>query len=95
MIWFGAASVGGIVVALCIVWAFNGFHGLGLDTAGTVALILGVTLTSALGVVLMGLIFYSDRSSADEAAYHATVEHTEAPAGRFPPIQDDGLDAPP
>jgi hypothetical protein len=74
MISFVAASVGGIAVVLLAVWGMNGFDSLGLDTAGTVAIVLGIVVTSALGVGLMALIFYSDRSDADEEAYRHAAD---------------------
>jgi hypothetical protein len=58
----------------------NGFRGLGLDTAGTVALVLGMLFTSALGAALMALVFYSDRSNADEGAYRAADGAGEGPS---------------
>ena len=73
LIIFGASSFGGIFGILLILWAIDGFHGLGLDSAGTVAVVIGVLCTCALGVVLMALIFYSERTNADVAAYRATV----------------------
>jgi hypothetical protein len=66
---FAAASIGGITFVLLALWAMNGFEGIGIDTAGTIALAAGILVTSALGVGLMALIFYSVRSDADEAAY--------------------------
>jgi len=57
-----AVCVIGVLAAL---WAMNDFDGLGIDLAGTLALILGVTATVALGIVLMALVFASDRSNKD------------------------------
>lgn len=74
---FATASAGTVTAVLMMLWGLNGFHGLGLDTAGTIAVVLGATVTSAFGVGLMGLIFYSDRSKADEEAYRATVSRSE------------------
>jgi hypothetical protein len=68
VIFFVVASAGGIAVVLLALLATNGFHDLGLDRAGVIALAAGITVTSALGVLLMALIFYSDRSGADEMA---------------------------
>ncbi|MCW3473973.1 hypothetical protein [Limobrevibacterium gyesilva] len=45
---------------------------LGLSGNVLIALILGIVLTTALGVALMGLVFYSDRSDQDEAVYRST-----------------------
>jgi hypothetical protein len=71
MISFGVASLGVIAIALLAFWAMGGFRALGLDAAGAVALVLGMLFTSVLGVALMAVVFYSDRSDADEAAYRA------------------------
>jgi len=68
---FVIASVGGLAILLLVIWALNGFHGLGLGLNGTIAVVLGVLFTGGLGVALMALIFYSDRSHADEEAYRA------------------------
>jgi hypothetical protein len=50
---------------LFVVWAVNDFGGLGLNLAGTVAMIFGVAVTVALGIGLMALVFASDRSEMD------------------------------
>ncbi len=63
---FTISCVGLIAFVYLALWAFNGFHGLGLDLAETIALTLGTVATSALGVGLMALVFYSDRSGQDE-----------------------------
>jgi hypothetical protein len=73
MIFFGVASLGGIAAVLLALWGMNGFRDLGLGTAGTVAVVLGILATSALGVALMALIFYSDRSNADEEVSRAAA----------------------
>jgi hypothetical protein len=70
---FAITSIAGIAVVLFAVWAMDGFENLGLDTAGTVAVIAGILFTSGLGVALMALIFYSDRSNVDEEAYRRTA----------------------
>ena len=44
-----------------------GFHGM-------VALVLGVALSLALGIGLMGLVFYSNRSGYDERAHEPPDE---------------------
>jgi hypothetical protein len=62
-----AGSCGGLLLFVYLaLWAFNDFHGLGLDWSGTIALTLGTILAAGLGVGLMGLIFYSDRSERDQ-----------------------------
>jgi hypothetical protein len=65
---FAASCVGLLAFVYLALWAFNGFEGVGLDWPGTIALTLGTVLAAALGVGLMGLIFYSDRSERDRAA---------------------------
>ena len=72
---FSTTCVGAVVIVLFIIWAMSGFVSLasqGLHGAVLIALILGIILTTALGVALMGLVFYSDRSNQDEAVYHAS-----------------------
>ncbi len=39
---------------------------------------LGIVVTSALGVALMALVFYSDRSNVDEDAHDMAVKSTDA-----------------
>ena len=78
VIYFAVTALCGIAVVLLLLWAFSGFHGLGLDAAGTVALMLGIVVTSALGVALMALVFYSDRSNVDEDAHETAVKSTDA-----------------
>jgi hypothetical protein len=66
---FGIAWLGVITVVLLALWGMGGF--IGLDRTGDIALVLGIIFTSGLGAALMALLFYSDRSNADEDAYHA------------------------
>jgi hypothetical protein len=62
-----AASCAGMVaLVIGMLWMLSGFHGLGLHPQTAVALVLGTVATTALCVALMGLVFYSDRSSVDE-----------------------------
>lgn len=63
---FGSASVAFIAAVVAIVWIMDGFAGLSLH--GTVALVIGTVLSAVLGVVLMGLVFFSARSGADDAS---------------------------
>jgi hypothetical protein len=56
---------------LIMLWVVGGFEDSGLSAHGWVALFLGITLTSALGVALMALVFYSDRKNYDEDANRA------------------------
>jgi hypothetical protein len=68
-IWRFVAICGGVVVALLVLlWAFDGLSGLGLSVHGVVALVLGITLSVGLGVGLMALVFYSNRSGTDDVA---------------------------
>jgi len=69
---FGVAAVAVIVAA-----AWAALRAFGLDTAGTVAAVLGVLFTALVGFGLMGLVFYSDRSGQDEAAAGQQVEPRE------------------
>jgi hypothetical protein len=69
---YAVSCVACVIFVLAALWAFNGFHGLGLDLPLTIALIAGIVLTVALGVGLMALVFASDRGGADEAAYRPT-----------------------
>ncbi|HUB15067.1 MAG TPA: hypothetical protein VMB34_24175 [Acetobacteraceae bacterium] len=55
-----------VVVVLAVNWVMSGFHGLGLHPATAFALVLGTLGATALGVILMGLLFYSERVSDDE-----------------------------
>jgi hypothetical protein len=54
------------IVAIC--WVVFGFGSLGLDPTAMVAAILGITLTVGLGIGLMALVFYSNRSGQDDVA---------------------------
>jgi hypothetical protein len=58
-------------VVLATLWAVGGFADAGLSGTGWFALGFGVTATSALGVALMALVFYSDRKDYDEDAYRS------------------------
>jgi hypothetical protein len=66
-----------ILGTLGALWAFNDFHGLGIGVAGTVAAVAGVTVTIALGVGLMALVFASDRSHKDEEVYRLEQTHED------------------
>ena len=65
---FSASCLGFIALVMLIVWAMGGFEGGNIGVQGWVALTLGAVLTSVLGVALMVLVFYSDRSGQDESA---------------------------
>ena len=55
-----------LAVGYGVMWYFGIFEGLGFH--GTIAAILGVVLTSAVGVALMTLLFRSSRGHCDERA---------------------------
>jgi ABC-type multidrug transport system permease subunit len=66
--WIGFAIAAAVVVAV-IVTAAGLWTGIGdseISPAGWVAMILGAVATLALGVGLMGLVFYSSRRGYDE-----------------------------
>ena len=68
-----AVSCAGMAaVVLISLWVLSGFHGLGVDATTGVALLAGAVVTTALGVALMGLVFYSDASRADDAVRDAS-----------------------
>jgi hypothetical protein len=60
------SCVGLLAFVYLALWASNGFHGIGLGVQAMIALTLGTVITAALGVVLMALVFYSDRSGQDD-----------------------------
>jgi hypothetical protein len=68
---FAVSCVGLLAFVYLAIWVFNGFHGIGLDLAGTIALTLGTIVAAGLGVALMGLVFYSDRNGYDKQAADA------------------------
>ena len=71
---FAAACLGFIALVMLTVWIMGGFDGAELGLHGWVAMILGMTVTSALGVTLMALVFHSDRSGQDDGAGRAKYE---------------------
>jgi len=62
---FAITAFAAIVVLLALTWALTGFGGLGLDATATFGAVLGIVVAIALGVGLMTLIFYSNRSGMD------------------------------
>jgi ABC-type multidrug transport system permease subunit len=68
---FAAFNATFIAVVLVMLWVIGGFEDSGLSTHGWVALLLGITLTSALGVALMALVFHSARKDYDDDAHGA------------------------
>lgn len=67
------ASVVILVCAYALLWGLGLFSGLGFH--GTIAAILGVLLASGVGIALMGLLFYSNRSRRDRDVYEQTRKH--------------------
>ncbi len=68
LVTFVALCLGLCAVILAAIWAFTDLlsgHGV-MGLHGWIAMGLGVVLTSALGVGLMGLVFYSHRSHKDD-----------------------------
>lgn len=59
-------------VALLALWLVGGFRELGISGQGLIAMILGIVATSAIAVLLMGLVFYSNRSAHDQAVFDET-----------------------
>lgn len=71
---FVITSAAGVVVFVVLCWIVFGFGSLGLDPTATFAAVLGITFTVGLGIGLMALVFYSDRSGKDDAARGEIVE---------------------
>ena len=63
---FTLSCIGLLAFVYFALWAGNGFHGVGLGLQAMIALTLGTIVTAGLGVGLMGLVFYSDRSGMDD-----------------------------
>ena len=71
---FAVISVAAIAALIAIAWVVFGFGSLGLHTSGMIALSLGILLTAGLGVGLMALVFYSDRSGQDDVVRRSSRE---------------------
>jgi hypothetical protein len=63
---FSAACSGAIGAVLILAWVFGGFDTEGISTHGIIAMVVGTTFTVLVGVGLMALIFYSNRSGQDD-----------------------------
>jgi general stress protein CsbA len=68
---FAAFNATFIAVVLVMLWVIGAFEDSGLSLHGWVALFLGITLTSGVGVALMALVFHSARKDYDEDAHRA------------------------
>src|SRR5215813_4550822 len=73
LIGYAIATLSLVAVVLLVLWGLDGFQGFNLDAGTTAAVVVGIAITSALGVGLMGLVFYSDRINTDEDVYRATA----------------------
>jgi hypothetical protein len=62
-----------VLAVLFLLWAFNDFESLGLSGHGLAALILGVLISTGVGVGLMALIFHSNRTHQDETVHNLVV----------------------
>ena len=68
IIWFILICLGVVVLFLLGAWGLGWLDALGNNPNIAIAAGLGILISSALGAGLMALIFYSNRSGADEAA---------------------------
>ncbi|HZF35620.1 MAG TPA: hypothetical protein VE914_17620 [Candidatus Angelobacter sp.] len=63
---FSLYCSGAIGAVLALAWVFGGFDTEGISTHGIIAIVLGTMFTVFVGVGLMALVFYSDRSGQDD-----------------------------
>lgn len=63
---FVLCCIGGIALVYLALWAVGTFNDSGLGVQGVVALTLGTVISVGLGVGLMALVFYSNRSGQDD-----------------------------
>ncbi len=68
---FVITSLALLALVYLLLWIFGGLEGLDFGFHSILALVLGTTLTAALGVGLMALVFYSNRSGQDDSANDA------------------------
>lgn len=68
IMWFILICLGVVVLFMLAAWGLGWLDALGNNPNIAIAAGLGILISSALGAGLMALIFYSDRSGADEAA---------------------------
>jgi hypothetical protein len=68
---YSLICIGAIVGVLAVMWASSGFSTGGLSGHGIAAVVLGVTVSVGLGVALMALVFYSDRSGRDQQVHRS------------------------
>lgn len=65
---FSIICLGALAALIALCWIVFGFGSLNLDPTATFAAVLGIGFTVLLGVGLMALVFYSDRSGQDDIA---------------------------
>jgi hypothetical protein len=63
---YSLACSGAIAAVLALAWMFGGFDTEGVSMNGIVAMVLGTIFTVLVGVGLMALIVYSNRSGQDD-----------------------------
>jgi hypothetical protein len=59
-----------LAAALAVAWAAGAFAYLGVNGGIATAIVVGLIVASEVTIGLMALVFYSDKSGQDEAAYH-------------------------
>jgi hypothetical protein len=74
---FVGANAALLAFVFLVLWGSNGFDGMGLSRHGVIALTMGATLTAAVAVGLMALVFYSNRIEHDGGVHQAGVRDRE------------------
>jgi NADH:ubiquinone oxidoreductase subunit K len=67
---FVLACNGVLAMALAIAWVAGAFAYLSVNGGIAFAIVAGLVVASEVTIGLMALVFYSDKSGQDEAAYH-------------------------
>ena len=76
-------AVAVLVLFALVAWLFDAFGAGGVSGHGALALLIGVVMTTLVGVGLMSLVFYSARVSAEERPEPSMGEQgTERERGR-------------
>jgi hypothetical protein len=68
MVKFALTCAALVVLGLLVLWGLDGFRSLGVEGHVAFAMFLGIFFTILVSVVLMALIFYSNRAGYDAAA---------------------------
>lgn len=79
---FGAVCAAAIAVVLAILGAFGGLAESDLPGPGIALMVVGIIVTCGLGIGLMALIFYSERSGQDEIVYRIDQARESARSGQ-------------